>query len=130
MLRLLLILPFLVSACEKDETVSGFVDPDSTYHLVEIDGASFDARATIQFPQPGVVSGNGPCNSYGGDQSAPYPWLEFGALRVSRRECADGSKERHFFASLTSMTQVEALGDTLILRNEGGGEMVFSATQP
>lgn len=130
MLRLILAIPFLLAACEKDETVSGFVDPETTYHLVEIDGASFGAGATIQFPQTGSVTGQAPCNSFGGDQLAPYPWLEFGAFRVSRRDCAQSGQERQFFAALTSMTQVEAVGDALILSNEDGGEMVFSVTQP
>lgn len=130
MLRLILAISFLLSACEKDETVSGFVDPEMTYHLVEINGAKFAPKASIQFPETGAITGKSPCNSFGGKQSAPYPWLEFGPFRATRRACGKGSGEREFFAALGSMTEVEAFDDTLILRNEDGGEMVFTTVQP
>lgn len=129
MYRFLLVTFLLLAACNKDETVSGFVDPAQTYRLIEIDGVPFSASATIQFPEPGQVNGNGPCNSYGGEQFAPYPWLEFGPLRTTRRDCNDRDAEHRFFAALSNMTEVEVFADTLVLRSEDR-EMVFTASHP
>ena len=125
MLRLLLAIPLLLGACEKDETISGFTDPQAVYTLQEIDGAHFPARATITFPEPGQVSGKGPCNSYGASQNAPYPWLELGPILATRASCGDLKHEIKFFKALSKMTLIEAFGDTVILRNDANAEMVF-----
>jgi heat shock protein HslJ len=129
MFRLILAIPLALSACQKDESVSGFVNPDQEFQLVEIDGKPFSARATIQFPENGQVTGHGPCNRYGTEQSAPYPWLELGGIRATRMDCPDIGLESEYFKTLGTMSQIEALDDTLILRDETGGEMVFTAVQ-
>ncbi len=130
MFRLFLSIPILLAACLKDETVSGYADPGATYQLVEMDGAAFDARATISFPEQGSVTGKGPCNSYGASQSAPYPWLEIGAIRATRAACSDLALENQFFAALSGMSQIETFGDTVILRDDDGREMIFRTSQP
>ncbi len=130
MLRLFLSIPILLAGCQKDETVSGYADPDATYQLVEMDGAVFNARASISFPEQGSVTGKGPCNSYGANQSAPYPWIEIGPIRATRAACSDLALESQFFAALTGMSQIEAFGDTVILRDDEGREMIFRITQP
>ncbi|MCG6902058.1 MAG: META domain-containing protein [Rhodobacter sp.] len=127
MLRIPLILPLLLTACPKDESVSGFVDPETVFHLVEMNGDPATAGATIQFPQEGRVQGTGPCNGYSATQTVPYPWIRIEAIAVTRRVCRELDAENAFLAALQAMTLVEAKGAVLILSNEAGGQLVFRA---
>lgn len=129
MLRLFLTLPFLLAACLKDETISGYVDQNATFALMEMNGLPFDGRATVSFPEHGVVAGNAPCNSYSAEQSAPLPWFKLGPIRSTRMACPDLQMESAFFAALSRMTLIEALGNVVILRNDDGEEMVFRSDQ-
>lgn len=130
MIRFALFVPLLLTACPKDETISGYADQQATFALQELDGRPFAASATISFPAEGEVRGTGPCNGFSAEQTVPYPWFQLGPIRATRRGCADLAYESDFFAALGEMTLIEALGDTLILRNEVGREMVFRAVQP
>ena len=130
MLRFFLFIPILLAGCLKDETVSGYADPGASYQLVEMDGAAFNARATISFPEQGSITGKGPCNSYGASQSVPYPWFEIGPIRATRAACSDLTLEIEFFTALSGMSQIEAFGDTVILREDDGREMIFRTSQP
>lgn len=128
MYRLILILPILLAACQKDETISGFVDPQKTFKLEQINGKAFTAKADISFPAKGTVTGSSPCNSYSAEQTAPYPWFEIGSMMVTRSMCQQfGQQEQEFFQALGEMTLIETVGDVLILQNDSGGEMVFRA---
>jgi heat shock protein HslJ len=128
MRRLLLTLPvLLLAACQTDETVSGYADPSVVYVLQELDGAAFPARATISFPEPGRVAGEGPCNRYTARQAVPYPWIQIGEIAATRRACPDLAAEAAYLAALRSVTLAEAAGDVLILSGDAGPEMVFRA---
>ncbi len=127
MFKFLLLIPLILTACAADQTNSGQIDANATYRLIELDGVAFGATATISFPEAGVVRGTGPCNSYSAQQKAPYPWFELGSIRASRSTCAQSSAETQFFKALAAMTQAEASGDLLILRNDEAREMVFTA---
>ena len=127
MFRLFLTIPVILTACLKDETVSGFAETGANFHLVEIDGTPFTARSTISFPDQGSVRGQAPCNAYSADQSAPYPWFALGPIAVTRAACDDLPKELLFFEALSSMTQIEVFADTVILRNDDMREMIFRA---
>lgn len=120
----------VLSNCQKDETISGYTDPDVVFTLIDVDDQPFNARATIQFPKMGRVTGNGPCNSYSAAQTAPLPWFKLGPMRTTKATCPDIDKERKFLTRLGEMSQIETLGNTVILRNEDGLEMVFRADQP
>ena len=113
-----------LSAC-KDETISGYADTGASWSLVEVDGVAFQAKATLGFPEKGRIVGNGPCNSYSAAQSAPYPWFDTGPIAATRRACPDLPSETTFFDALAQMSIVEVSGNTLILSNEDGREMVF-----
>lgn len=119
----------LLAACGPDETISGFVDPATTYQLTEINGQAYAASATITFPEEGLIQGKAPCNSYSGEQTAPYPWFETSTLMVTRATCPQAAQERAFFAALGNMSLIEATGNFLILQNDDGDEMVFEAAQ-
>lgn len=121
----------LLAAC-GDETVFDVVDRDATYVLTELDGAPFPARATIRFPAPGRIAGEGPCNSYTAAQSAPHPWFEPGPVAATRRACldaGDAGAEAEFFRALSLMRQADVSGPVLRLTDTGRRKiMVFRAS--
>ncbi len=127
MLRLFLSIPILLAACLKDETASGYVDQTVVFQLVEFDGRPYPGAATISFPEAGQVRGQGPCNTYSAEQSAPYPWFNIGPIRGTRRTCPILAQETLFLRALQSMTLIEVLGTVIILRDDDGHEMVFHA---
>ncbi len=114
-----------LSACAADETISGFVDPNAEFYLVEMDGRAFELNATIQFPKPGDVVGQAPCNRYFAQQTLPYPWFNLDGIGATRMACPDLPQETEFFAALQEMSLAEAANKTLILSNEAGRRMVF-----
>lgn len=126
MLRLLPLIAIL-SACGPDETLTGYGSPDAVYVLRSMDDTPFAARATLLLVAPEQISGQAPCNSYTAPQRVPYPWFEAGPIAATRMACPDLAAEAAFLAALAEMQFAEVLGDTLILSNDGGREMVFQA---
>lgn len=128
------ILPLLgvlaLAGCKKDETLSGYGAAEATWELAELDGAPFQARATLTFPEEGKLAGQAPCNRYFADQMAPYPWFKSGPIGATRMACPEMDAEQVFFDSLGAMTLSEVSGDTLILSNDDGREMVFKVAAP
>lgn len=114
-----------LASCFKDETVSGYADPEAVYRLEEISGSTFPAAATITFPEEGTVAGEGPCNHWSASQSAPYPWFEIGPILSTKRACADLDAEARFFEALGTMTLVETQGALVLLSNDEDQTMVF-----
>lgn len=122
-----LILLMLLAACRGDETVTGYGGAGS-WRLVSVDGAPFAAQATLVMEASGAISGAAPCNRFSAMQTAPYPWFELGPLRVTRRACPQLAEEALFLDGLSAMTVSEVAGDTLILSDSEGREMVFTRT--
>lgn len=114
-----------LTACQEDETISGYILSETEWALVEMGGAPFAAHATIAFPKAGKITGQAPCNRYFADQTAPYPWFEVGQIGATKMACPDLSAETEFFAGLARVTLSEVSGDTLILSTDDGFEMVF-----
>jgi heat shock protein HslJ len=117
----------LVSACARDETLTAYGAAGATWQLVEINGATFDAPATVTFPEPGQIAGRAPCNAFSGRVTVPYPWFATGPLAVTRALCPAIAAETRFFAALDAMRIAEVTGDTLVLSDEMGRSMVFKA---
>lgn len=117
----------LLNSCAADESISGYADTGAEYELVEIDGVAFAGRATISFPEAGEVVGQAPCNRYFGAQSEPYPWFNVDGIGATRMACPDLELEIAFLAALQAMTLSEVSGNTLILSNTQGRQMVFVA---
>ena len=115
-----------LAGCLGDESISGY-DANTIFRLDALDSAPFTARATIQFAEDGRVTGQAPCNSYFAAQTAPYPAFNVESIGATRMACPDLAAETQFFTALQSMSRSEVLGDTLILRNDAGREMVFKA---
>lgn len=122
-----LMLSALAAGCTADETLTAYGASGVVWRLETLDGSPFEKRATVEFPEPGKIAGQAPCNRYFGEQRAPYPWFEVGPLAATRMACPDLDAEQQFLSALSNMTQAEVAGDVLVLRNEDGQEMVFRA---
>lgn len=116
----------LANACAGDESLSAYGAAGEMWQLRSIDGAAFSASAHLTFPEPGRIAGRGPCNSFQGSQTAPYPWFETGSLAVTRAACPEREVEAAFLQALQEMTLAEVSGEVLILSNEAGREMLFT----
>ena len=119
-----------LSACVADETLSGYAGAGSRWELREIDGTPFPAAAFLEFPEPGVIAGEAPCNRFSGRQTAPYPWFQVERLLATRRACPALAAEQLFLDALAKVTLAEVQGDTLLLSDPAGPVMVFERAQP
>jgi heat shock protein HslJ len=126
MRRAALLLPIVLLAC-ADETISGYADRDAVYVLQELNGAIFDASASISFPATGRAEGQAPCNGWSAEQTAPYPWIELGPITATEMGCSELALEQAFFGALGRVRFAEVSGPLLILSDETGAEMVFRA---
>lgn len=106
-------------------SLGGEFDTETLWTLQSIDGESFDARATLYFPAPAQIAGATPCNSYFGVQTTPAPGFNASGVGVTQRLCPDFGQEAEFLTALRAMTISEFRGNTLILRDESGREMIF-----
>ncbi len=116
----------LLAACQSDETLVAY-GGEGTWQLQSINDQPFTATATLTLGTEGQVSGKAPCNSYGASQTAPYPWFQLSPIRATKRACADLAAEHLFFKTLSSMTLSEISGPVLILSNDQGALMQFTA---
>lgn len=117
----------LLPAC-LDETASGHGAENHVWQLAELDGAAWTDRATLEFDGE-KISGKAPCNSFFTGQDKPYPWIEFGMFASTQMICPDMDAEKSYFSALSDMRLIEVSGDTLVLSNDAGREMVFKAAQ-
>jgi len=130
MLRFALVFSVIgLGQCSADETVAGYGGAEQVWTLTELDGTQFSKTATLSFPERGKIAGQAPCNRYFATMDAPYPWFEAGPIGATRMACPDLDAETLFLSALSEMTQSEVSGDTLVLRNDAGREMVFKATE-
>lgn len=130
MLRISLILLIALASCRKDETISGRTGPSDVWVLNQISEAPVAERITIRFPEQGRVTGEGPCNSYFADQSAPLPWIDLGPIGATRRACPVLALETRYFGLLEQMSLVETLGDTLLMTADDGATLTYRLEEP
>jgi heat shock protein HslJ len=96
------------------------------WKLIALDGAPFPAQATIDFSQPGRVSGQAPCNRWFAGQTAPLPQFAVAAVGATRMACPDLAAEAAFFEALATMTRAEVTGPVnLTLTGDKGRSMEF-----
>ena len=125
-MRAALILLAMLAGC-KDETVSGYAPKAVSWRTVELDGQPVTARATLTFSDEGRIAGEGPCNRYSASQSAPYPGFKVGPILSTRMACPDLDAEAAFFEALARATLAEASETSLILSDDAGPVLVFTA---
>jgi heat shock protein HslJ len=110
-----------------DETVASYGAGDRTWVLSEIGNMDVAPAATLRFADPGRISGTAPCNSYAAAMTVPYPWFEAVDIAVTRMTCAEMAAEQAFFTALSAATYSEVMDDTLVLSNDDGPLLVFTA---
>ncbi|MGJ8547099.1 MAG: META domain-containing protein [Sulfitobacter sp.] len=128
-LSIALVVTAAFTACKGDETLRSYGAADQVWKLTTLNGAAFAPTATLQFPETGLLSGKAPCNSYRAEMSAPYPWFEAGPIAATKLACPDLAAETAFFDALAAAREAEVLGDTMVLSNTEGLEMVFKASE-
>ena len=115
-------LAFLASApVAMAQTYPG---PDTNWALESIDGAAFPANATLSFPEPDMIFGQAPCNSYRARVLSQYPDLELGPVRATMKACPDLKQEVFFLDRLAAATTV-SLSDGKLTLTGPDGDMVF-----
>ena len=129
MLRALALTILVALPMCADETISGYTPTDTTWQLESLNGDPVTFDATLRLPEEGRIDGDGPCNSFSAEQTAPYPWISIGAIAATRALCPEIDGERAYLAALRAMSIAEVSGDVLILSNDRGDEMVFRARQ-
>lgn len=112
---------------EPDETLFAYGAGARQWTLKRVNEAPFEALATLKFVPEGVVTGQAPCNAFSATQTAPYPWFAIKDVQVTRMACENAADEVMFFETLNSMTVSEVLGDVMILSNDAGQDMFFTA---
>ncbi len=129
-MRAAALIPLLLLAgcAARDETVTAYGALGRTYDLIEMDGGPPPAAATLEFPEPGRLAGDGPCNRFSGPVTVPYPWFGTGPLAVTRRGCPELAAEQAILAALAAMDLAEVAGPLLLLTASGSGRsLVFQA---
>ena len=122
---LALLLALSLSACLKDETISGQTDASEVWHLTTLNGTPITEPITLTFPEQGQIAGQAPCNRYTATQTAPLPWFETGPIAATKRACPALALESTYLNTLTTMTLIERSGDTLLLTNDTGETLEF-----
>jgi heat shock protein HslJ len=125
MIRSLILVAFGVTACQADETISGYADPNATYQLTDLNGAAPKTEITINFPENGQLAGKASCNSYFGSQTKPLPWFETGPIASTKMACPFLEEETEYFQTLAGATLAEINQNTIILSNDTGPVLTY-----
>jgi len=129
-MRISLIILSILTACFKDETVSGQTDSTDKWVLKIMNEASVIPFVTISFPEEGRIAGQAPCNQYFGSQTVPLPWFKVTELTSSKMACPALDLELQYFNLLQEMTTAEITKGILILRTDTGKLLVFINKNP
>ncbi|MBV1866025.1 MAG: META domain-containing protein [Rhodobacteraceae bacterium] len=117
-LAALLIITLSLSACLKDETISGQANATDVWVLQRLNGQTVTSGITLTFPGKGRIAGKADCNNYHATQTAPLPWFEPGPILATRMACDALDLETRYFDVLAKMTLIELKGETLLLSND------------
>ena len=124
-MRISLIILSILTACFKDETVSGQTEGTDIWLLKTLNETNVTTRITISFPEQGHIAGQAPCNQYFGLQTVPLPWFKVTELTASKMACPAFELEAQYFGLLQDMTTAEITGNMLILRSDEGKSLIF-----
>ena len=125
MIRTIFLLTLTMTACQADETISGYADPDAVWVLTELNGQTPQSKITLTFPEKGKIAGRAPCNRYFGAQTKPLPWFETGPIASTKMACPSLDEEAQYFQTLEKSTLAEVGKTTLILLDETGPLLTY-----
>ena len=125
-LALLIALGVAFAGCRGEDPVN-YGGPDRIWTLQQLNNMPFAAPATLTFPTPQEINGEGPCNHYFGAVNDSYPDFNAGPIGSTRRACPELAAESLFFEALQAVNLASVDGTTLILTGPDGLKMVFTA---
>ncbi|MFB2530643.1 META domain-containing protein [Paracoccus sp. p4-l81] len=133
--RILLTLPatLALAACLPAQPTSqptGETTPFAgPWRLIRLNGRRFDQRATISFGTDGTLTGDGPCNQWGGRQTAVQPAFRAEDVYSTMVACTDdaaNTAEADFHAALRTANQIAYTGRGMTLAGPNGVQMDFT----
>jgi len=125
MIRPFLLLAATVTACQADETISGYTDANAVWELNDLKGTAPKSTITITFPEQGQIAGRGPCNRYFGTQTKPLPWFGVGPIGSTKMACENLDEESRYFRALEQATLAEVSETVLILSDDNGPILTY-----
>lgn len=94
----------------------------SGWELVDLGGtpALQDRKPTLEFPEPGRVSGNASCNRYSGPVELGDGTIRVGQLATTRMACTPevDVQEKAFLVALQNARRTELVGGQLVVHTE------------
>lgn len=117
----------VLMGCSGDETVYAKGAGARVWSLDQINGAQAASDLSIMFGTRGRVTGQGLCHDFAGKQTAPYPWFALESLTSTASRCDSDLQSGPIISALMRMNVSEVSGNLMILSNEVGEEMVFTA---
>lgn len=107
----------VLAACQSSEEAT-MISEDmlaGEWKLTQLNGADFDAPATIDFSEPGRVAGQAPCNRWTAGRTGTLPELGIEQAVVTRRACPDLEQEGRFLAALSEVRAAAIEDGRLVL---------------
>lgn len=115
----------MFSACRSDSASAPYADGKTVWALKELNGAPFPATATLSFPEPAQIAGQGPCNRYFGALKGSYPQFSAGPIGSTRMACPDLRAETAYLMAFEAVTRAQMSDGTLTLTGPDGLRMLF-----
>jgi heat shock protein HslJ len=83
-------------------------------------GVIDNAHATLFFPEPGKVTGNGSCNRFFAPVEITGDLVRFGTIGATRKQCADAvsDQEVRYLTALESADRMSLDGEYLFLHSK------------
>jgi heat shock protein HslJ len=95
----------------------------SEWRLADLSGSPVldDVQATLAFPEPGKIAGNGSCNRFFGTAEINGPALKLGPLASTRMACAEEvmNQETKYLETLQSAEHFEWKDPYLVVYSKG-----------
>jgi heat shock protein HslJ len=114
-----------MTACQADETISGYTDAETIWILTDLNGMPPQTEITLTFPEKGKIAGKASCNRYFGAQTKPLPWFTTGPIASTKMACPHLDEETKYFTALQNASLAEVSQTTLILSNDAGPLIAF-----
>jgi len=125
----------LLAACSRGGTPNPAPELDGTsWVLTALNGQPVmeNSQASLSFTD-GQASGNGSCNSFGGEYTRDGSGLTFGALTTTLMACADPGvmdQETAYYAALSATTSFQLDGGMLTLFDADGNALAEFTSAP
>lgn len=101
---------------------------DKDWQLLAINGqrVATEVTATLRIGADGQVTGQAPCNSFGGQTTGTLPEFQLGGIRATKMACDQLAAETAFFAALDQMRAATLMtADNLVMTGPDGQSLEF-----